>query len=173
MQDRWILLLLLTALAWACSPREQVQGTARVVDGDSLEIAGTSIRLFGVDAPEGRQTCTRNGRIWRCGDAAAERLEQLVGNDTIVCTQRDTDTYGRMVAVCVNGEIDLSAELALSGLALAYREYSYDYVDEEAEALAARRGLWSGEFQAPWDWRLNPEPVATPPVAGFPISVSF
>jgi hypothetical protein len=39
------------------------------------------------------------------------------------------------------------------GLALAYRRYSADYVDEEAEAQAARRGFWAGEFIPPWKWR--------------------
>jgi hypothetical protein len=43
-------------------------------------------------------------------------------------------------------------------------QYSSDYIDEEAEAMAARRGLWSGEFQAPWDYRRNPEPAAAQPV---------
>jgi len=36
---------------------------------------------------------------------------------------------------------------------LAYRRYSLDYVDEEADAQAARRGLWAGEFVKPWEWR--------------------
>ena len=39
------------------------------------------------------------------------------------------------------------------GLALAYRRYSLDYVDEEADAQAARRGIWAGEFVKPWEWR--------------------
>ncbi len=39
------------------------------------------------------------------------------------------------------------------GLALAYRKYSKRYVPEEDEAKAAKRGLWAGEFAAPWDWR--------------------
>ncbi len=39
------------------------------------------------------------------------------------------------------------------GLALAYRRYSLDYVEEEAEAQAARRGTWAGEFVKPWEWR--------------------
>ncbi len=40
-----------------------------------------------------------------------------------------------------------------NGWALAYRRYSPDYVDEEAEAQAARRGIWAGEFVKPWEWR--------------------
>ncbi len=34
-----------------------------------------------------------------------------------------------------------------------YRRYSLDYVDEEADAQAVRRGIWAGEFVKPWEWR--------------------
>ena len=105
------------------------------------------------DAFEGGQTCRRDGTIWRCGDAATRRLAELVGSATIECEQRDIDRYERIVARCTNGRVDLAAELAHSGLALAYRQYSADYIDEEAEAQAARRGAWAGTFDAPWDWR--------------------
>jgi endonuclease YncB( thermonuclease family) len=36
---------------------------------------------------------------------------------------------------------------------VAYRRYSKDYVDEEAEARAAGNGVWRGEFMLPWKWR--------------------
>ena len=72
---------------------------------------------------------------------------------TLRCTPRDTDEYGRSVSVCKNGNTDINAEMVRAGLALAYRRYSNDYVDEETEAKSARRGLWAGEFTPPWDWR--------------------
>ncbi len=140
----------------ACEPvAAPISGPARIIDGDSLEIGSTSIRLFGVDAFEGRQTCTRDGREWRCGEAAAEKLAELVDAGPLVCEYRDTDSYGRTVARCTSGSVDLAAELAHSGLALAYRQYSVDYIDEEADAEAASRGAWAGGFVAPWDWRRN------------------
>lgn len=49
------------------------------------------------------------------------------------------------------------------GLALGYREYSSDYVDEEAEARQAKRGAWRGAFVEPWDWRRNPRQSTTRP----------
>ena len=151
---REIPFLLLAALLVACKPvAPPISGPALIIDGDSLEIGSTSIRLFGVDAFEGRQTCRRNGRDWRCGDAAAELLAELAASGPLVCTKRDTDAYGRTVARCTAGSIDLAAELARVGLALAYRQYSDDYIDEEAEARAARRGAWAGEFEEPWNWR--------------------
>src|SRR5688572_7243396 len=133
--------------------RETIAGDVRVVDGDSLHVGDTEVRLFGVDAFEGRQVCVRDGNPWRCGEAAANELRKLTAGRAITCNQRDTDSYGRTVAVCTNGTVDLGAELARAGLALAYRQYSDDYVDEEREAKAARRGAWAGDFTDPWDAR--------------------
>jgi endonuclease YncB( thermonuclease family) len=146
------------ALLCACEPSATavtVEGRARVIDGDSLEIGATEIRLFGVDAPEGRQTCRRNGAAWRCGDDAATQLRALVGAGSLACSQRDVDTYGRMVAVCTRGTVDVGREMVLAGMALAYRQYSRDYVAAEDAARSARRGVWASEFEAPWDWRRS------------------
>jgi len=146
--------LLLAAFLPACEPSAApISGSAVVIDGDSLEIGSTSIRLFGVDAFEGRQTCTRNGRDWPCGEVAEAKLVELVASGPLACEERDIDNYGRTVARCTVGSTDLAAELARAGLALAYRQYSMDYVDEEADAENAGRGAWTGRFVAPWDWR--------------------
>jgi endonuclease YncB( thermonuclease family) len=145
---------LLVAVVADYLPRgETIAGAVRVVDGDSLHVGATEIRLFGVDAFEGRQVCTRDGNPWRCGEAAANELRRLTTGYAVTCVKRDTDSYGRTVAVCTNGTVDIAAELARAGLALAYREFSDDYVDEENEAQAARRGAWAGQFTRPWDAR--------------------
>jgi endonuclease YncB( thermonuclease family) len=154
----------------ACEAQERIAGSPKITDGDSFTIGTTEIRLFGVDAPEGRQTCTRNAREWRCGDAAAAELKRLVGGGSITCVQRDVDDYGRIVARCTKGNVDLAAAMARAGFAVAYRRYSSDYVDEENEARAARRGLWAGEFTPPDEWRRDggnerdrrPEPTPAP-----------
>jgi endonuclease YncB( thermonuclease family) len=148
-------------LLFACERPVTITGAARVIDGDSLEIASTSIRLHAVDAPEGRQRCTRDGTSWDCGGAAANRLRELVAGRAIICDRTDTDSYGRTVARCRNGEVDLGAEMVLAGLALAYRQYGRDYVDHESRAKAANRGVWAGEFTPPWDWRQNPDAADT------------
>jgi endonuclease YncB( thermonuclease family) len=145
--------LLMAVVSTYLRPGATISGTARVVDGDSLHVDSTEVRLFGVDAFEGRQLCARDGTPWRCGDAAASKLRELTTGRSIICDKRDIDSYGRTVAVCTNGDVDVAAELTSAGLALAYREFSSDYVDEENEARAARRGAWAGEFTAPWDAR--------------------
>jgi len=139
----------------ACVPQERISGRAEVTDGDSLEIGSTRLRLYGVDALEGRQSCTRDGRAWACGNEAARKLRSLIGDRTVSCTKRDVDDYERIVAVCRSGAADLGAEMVRAGFATAYRRYSSDYVDEENEARTARRGIWAGEFASPEDYRRD------------------
>jgi endonuclease YncB( thermonuclease family) len=139
----------------ACVPQERFSGRAEVTDGDSLEIGSTRLRLYGVDAVEGRQSCTRGGRAWACGNEAARKLRDLIGDRTVSCTKRDVDDYGRIVAVCRSGAADLGAEMVRAGFATAYRRYSNDYVDEENDARAARRGIWAGDFASPEDYRRD------------------
>jgi endonuclease YncB( thermonuclease family) len=151
---RKLLLIALIAATAACTKQhETISGIAKVVDGDSLEIGATRIRLFGIDAPEGRQHCTRDSEDWACGVEAANKLRSLIGNESIDCVQRDVDQYERVVAVCKNGATDLNAAMVCAGLALAYRHYSNDYVADEDDARRAKRGMWAGEFTAPWDYR--------------------
>ncbi|MFQ6018758.1 MAG: thermonuclease family protein [Kiloniellaceae bacterium] len=128
-------------------------GTASVIDGDTLEIHGQRIRLHGIDAPESRQMCLAEGVRWRCGQKGALRLAEKIGRSTVTCEKRDTDRYGRTVAICyVRGE-DLNHWMVINGWALAYQRYSKKYVDEERAAQASRLGLWRGQFVPPWEWR--------------------
>lgn len=68
------------------------------------------------------------------------------------CEERDVDRYGRIVAVCSTGGIDLNGWLVANGLAVAYRQYSQDYVPAEDAARAAGVGIWADSFDMPWDW---------------------
>lgn len=136
-----------------CGFAADLVGQARVVDGDTIEIHAQRIRLFGIDAPESSQTCLRGGRPERCGQIAANALADEIGRQTVTCKQRDTDRYGRIVAVCYAGGVDLNGWMVEHGQAIAYRHYSRDYVPAEDRARAARRGIWSTEFQDPADYR--------------------
>jgi endonuclease YncB( thermonuclease family) len=130
-----------------------IAGEARVIDGDTLEVAGARYRLHGIDAPETRQVCRRGGVDWLCGQEAAAYLRQLVQAQDVQCEARDRDRYGRVVAVCRAGSLDLNREMVAAGLAWAYRKYSRDYEAIEEEAKAAGRGVWSAEAIPPWEWR--------------------
>ncbi len=133
--------------------RADVAGHPTVLDGDTLEIDVQRIRLHGIDAPERRQTCAVGGKPWDCGAEATRALVARIADRRVECAATDTDRYGRVVAVCRSGGADLNAWMVANGWALAYRRYTLDYVDQELAAQAARRGIWRGEFVAPWEWR--------------------
>ncbi len=133
-----------------------ITGRASVIDGDTIEIHGQRIRLFGIDAPESAQTCRNDtGRDYRCGQRAALALSDKIGQRTVACDQRDIDRYKRIVAVCRAGDDDLNAWLVREGWAVAYRQFSKTYVPAEDEAKAAKRGIWAGDFTLPEEWRRS------------------
>ena len=150
-----ILLLLVSALT-PVGAQEPIIGVASVIDGDTIEIHGQRIRLFGIDAPESSQLCTRpNGERWRCGQQASLALADRIGRATVRCEQRDIDRYRRVVAVCFKGTEDLDRWMVLNGWAVAFRRYSLDYVEAEEAARRSRINIWSGSFEMPWDWRYS------------------
>lgn len=130
-------------------------GQASVIDGDTLEIHGQRIRLHGVDAPESSQPCTRDGQSWRCGASAANALDGWIANRPVSCQTLDTDRYGRSIARCSVAGKDMGAWLVGNGWAMAYRQYSKDYVPAELAARLSGRNIWSGQVQAPWDYRRS------------------
>jgi endonuclease YncB( thermonuclease family) len=146
--------LLAILLSAAPAAANDLNGVANVIDGDTVEIRSVRIRLHGIDAPESRQLCTRpSGQTWRCGQQAALALSDRIGRRSVSCVARDTDRYGRIIAVCSQDGVDLNAWMVAEGWAVAYRQYSRDYVKDETEARRAGRNIWSGTFVMPWDWR--------------------
>lgn len=145
--------LLLAATAVLAQQR-QIVGVASVIDVDTIEIHGERIRLFGIDAPESGQECRRSdGSPWRCDQQAALALQDHISRRTLTCEQRDVDRYHRIVAQCRVGGEDINAWLVSNGWAVAFTRYSRDYIEQEQQARIARRGIWSGDFVMPWDWR--------------------
>jgi endonuclease YncB( thermonuclease family) len=128
-----------------------------ISDGDSLRSGNLRIRLFGIDAPEKKQKCADvDGRQWDCGVAAKKALKQLVESvPQISCDLMDVDRYSRLVMRCYAGEKDVAATLVREGLALAYRQYSTLYSQDENAAKISKAGMWSGSFTKPWKWRRN------------------
>lgn len=148
-------MLLFVLLLSGPAAAQTVTGTASVVDGDTVKIHGESIRLHGIDAPESAQQCHRQGKSWPCGRRAAFALADRIGRRPVRCEGRERDRYGRLVAICYQGTTDLNAWMVRQGWALAYRRYSRDYVDQEAQAEEAGAGIWQGSFTAPWEWRAQ------------------
>lgn len=147
--------LLLAACSSAAPPAadRRIVGRASVIDGDTIEVRGRRLRLDAIDAPEARQSCGLPPQPWACGRRAAAALADVIGARTVICRWSRTDRYRRPIARCRAGRTDLSAWMVRAGWALAYRRYSKAYVAAEDEARAERRGIWTGPFTAPWDYR--------------------
>ncbi len=129
-------------------------GLARVIDGDTLELAGERVRLLGLDAPERGQLCRRDGREWPCGEAARAALADFVQPRALVCEGSERDRWGRLLAQCRAGSEDGGAWLVSEGWAVSYgRGGRGAYRALEAQARLAGVGIWAGEFEPPADWR--------------------
>ena len=141
----------------------EIFGTATVVDGDTIEVHGRRIRLHGIDAPESAQLCFTSDQVpWRCGQQAAIALQDQIGRSPVNCHGNGEDRYKRTIAVCFKGDENLNAWMVAQGWAVAYRQYSRDYVALEESASAAGVGIWSSRFVMPWDWRRGERGVDAP-----------
>jgi endonuclease YncB( thermonuclease family) len=140
-----------------------VAGPAQVVDGDTLQIAGQRIRLFGIDAPETAQACTRDGQKWACGKDAADHVRSMIGGAALSCSGTENDPWGRLVAVCRVGTVDLNRAIVAAGWATAFSRYSDTYLADETRARAEKLGIWSSSFIRPEEYRTA---ISTPPEVG-------
>jgi endonuclease YncB( thermonuclease family) len=145
-------------VAMAAAPRpalvdDRIVGPATVVDGDTIEIGDQRIHLYGIDAPEFRQTCRIADKSYACGEEAAFALADEIGQRPLVCDPVDTNSFGRVIAVCWLETEDVNARMVSLGWALAHRRASQAYAANEDEARTAQRGLWRGQFDPPWEWR--------------------
>lgn len=133
----------------------EIVGRVSVIDGDTIEMHGKRLRLFGIDAPEGGQTCQdAAGTPYRCGQTAANALSDFIGSKTVRCDPRDVDRYGRTVAACRAGDADLAGWLVRAGLAMDYPRYSKGaYAADQTAADKADAGMWRGQFVEPWLYR--------------------
>lgn len=176
---KWLLVVGLALTPLSVSAQD-ISGAGRTIDGDSLDMAGIVVRLYGVDAPELNQTCAREGQSWACGKEASAKLAHLVNGAELRCEQRDIDDYDRIVATCTAREVDLGQAMVAAGLAVALPQFSDRYLGAEARAKAMKLGIWNSDFQRPADYRAaNPrvhrpkrpgstarQPIASPSPAG-------
>jgi len=150
----FIILLCLLLVFLGFAQAGTISGKAEIVDGDTLVIGATKIRLNAIDAPETDQSCLdAYQKLYPCGLLARDRLRAYIGQSTVSCETEGIDRYGRNLAICFLKDTDLNNWLVREGLALAYIQYSNRYQQGEEEARRNRKGLWSGAFVAPWDWR--------------------
>lgn len=153
------LALAISVLPALTARADHIVGQASVIDGDTIEIHGQRIRLWGIDAPESTQLCRNDdSNLYQCGRASATALAGLLWaiKRPVTCSPVDRDQYGRTVATCSLGTPgpDIGHWLVSNGHALDWPKYSKGkYEDAQRSAEKANRGIWAGSFVVPWQYR--------------------
>lgn len=152
--NRFAICLFLSAMAAAPLQAAEIIGPARVVDGDTLVIGDSEIHLLGIDAPELKQSCRdADHAVFSCGEHAKDILSTLVGKHVVRCENTKLDRHKILAAVCYADTTNLNVEMIRQGWALAYRLFLEGHVPAQMDAHRAKRGLWAGTFDMPWEWR--------------------
>jgi len=129
-------------------------GKVRVVDGNTLVVGETQVRLFGSQAPHLDQTCrTRKGQVQHCGQLARQTLAILLRGIEVRCVSKGLDEQGRALAQCFAAWMDVGEEMIASGWALADPKTGAAYKRAEIFAKARYEGLWRTTFTRPWMWQ--------------------
>jgi endonuclease YncB( thermonuclease family) len=127
--------------------------TIKIVDGDTIHLNGEKIRFTGIDTPELKQSCLKEGIKDLCGVTAKQILIDKIGINDVECISEGKDQYKRTLAECFVNNESLSSYLVRSGYAFAYRRYSKKFVADEDYARINKIGMWSMKFDYPWDYR--------------------
>jgi len=125
----------------------------KVIDGDTIHIGKLKYRFSGIDTPEMKQLCKKEDKTILCGVLARDALFQKINNQPVECKMETIDRYKRIVAECFVNNESLSQYLVRNGYAFAYRRYSTKFVEDEEYAKTNQLGLWSMQFEYPWDYR--------------------
>ncbi|WP_299687700.1 thermonuclease family protein [uncultured Tateyamaria sp.] len=161
------MLRICSVLVLLCLPvfvQADVRGPVIVIDADTLDVAGTRVRLHAIDAPELDQTCeTEFGTTFDCGAWVTAQVRARFEGRQAHCAARDTDRYGRMVAACVVDGVDMGRDIVSAGWAFAYRRYGMDYDLDEKAAFVADRGLHGLRVQSPAWFRKTRAKGRIPP----------
>lgn len=154
MRSLWLFAAIMNLTSPAMA--SDIVGRASVIDGDTIEIAGTRIRFDGIDAPESHQSCqTTSGETYRCGRVSADMLDKFLSQSRpTTCTPKGK-SYDRIVAVCRRADgTDINRWMVKNGQAVDWLKYSKGrYSQEQREAKEAQRGIWSGSFDMPCKFR--------------------
>jgi endonuclease YncB( thermonuclease family) len=160
----WMVAAAVLVAAGGTARSDSFTGQASVIDGDTLEIHGTRIRLWGIDAPESSQLCRGDDSLpYRCGAQAANDLDAFIARRPVSCIPISLDRYGRTVASCSVAGADLGEWLVQNGLAVDWPQYSKGkYGADQRAAEKAGRGMWKGSYVEPWLYRVCIRANGTP-----------
>ena len=152
-KNKIIVIFLILALFFVFTIKDLKRSNLKIVDGDTIHLNGKKIRFSGIDTPEIKQICLKNGIKNTCGITAKQILIDKISNSRIKCIEEGKDQYKRILAECFVNNESLSSYLVRSGYAFAYRRYSKKFISDEEFAKSNKFGMWSMEFDYPWDWR--------------------
>jgi endonuclease YncB( thermonuclease family) len=127
----------------------------QVIDGDTIHIGKLKYRFFGIDAPEIKQICEKDNTKIQCGVIAKSVLKNKIADKIPECIVKDKDRYQRLVAECFIGKESLSRFMVREGYAVAYSQYSKDFIEDEKYAKENKLGIWSMNFQIPSEYRKS------------------
>ena len=127
----------------------------QVIDGDTIHIGKHKYRFFGIDAPETKQICEKDNIKIQCGIIAKNALKNKIADKIPECIVKDKDRYQRLVAECFIGKESLSRFMVREGYAVAYTQYSKDFIEDEKYAKENKLGIWSMNFQTPSEYRKS------------------
>ena len=148
-----IFLISVTALIFILIINHVKSQTIKIVDGDTIHLNGEKIRFTGIDTPELKQSCLKEGIKDACGVTAKQILIEKIGSNNVECISEGKDQYKRTLAECFVNNESLSSYLVRSGYAFAYRRYSKKFVADEDYARINKIGMWSMKFDYPWNYR--------------------
>jgi endonuclease YncB( thermonuclease family) len=133
---------------------KEINGKARIVDGDTVEINNNMIRLLGIDAFEIKQECFKKDNTkYKCGEQSALILATIISSQPVRCMAEKKDHYKRWLATCYIGKLDINENMVLYGYAFSYKSNKYKTTEKKAKKI--RAGAWSGKFTYPWEWRKS------------------
>ena len=119
-KNKLIIIFVILALFFVFTIKDLKRSNLKIVDGDTIHLNGKKIRFSGIDTPELKQKCTKNGVIVLCGINAKKALIDKVENNIIICLSEGKDRYNRILAECFVNSESLSSFLVKSGHAFAY-----------------------------------------------------
>ena len=150
-----ILVISISVLVFLFTYTDIKSQDVKITDGDTIKINGENIRFSGIDTPELNQTCAKEGVKNSCGLIAKQILIDKIIDNKVKCIKEGKDRYKRILAECFVNNESLSRYLVRSGYAFAYRKYSKKFIIDEDYARVNKLGMWSMEFEYPWDFRRN------------------
>ena len=130
----------------AYASKGAVVGRPTHMTSNSLVVDGRRFLLHGILVPNPDVPCVTTGQQWSCGTESGKALKQLVGSHEVACIAMGYNEVGYSVARCYVGQKNLAASMVNAGWALADERITRDYVSQQIDARAYKKGFWSSQF---------------------------